>query len=149
MTTMRSATRTQGRALPALLGAVVASILLGIIGMHALSIGGVMGMDMGTDHSAMTSAADSGPTTGTEAHAGTSSTAPDSGDGHSTGSMMMLCFAMLVAAAGTVLWVFLGLRRKPRIWAHRPAIPHGLNGWVSARLATGPPYAWQFSVIRC
>ena len=55
MTTMRpTTTSTPSRALPALLTAAVASIVLGIMGMHALSTHGVTGMGS-TDHSTMTS----------------------------------------------------------------------------------------------
>ena len=146
--------------MPALLGAFVVSVVLGIIGMHALSTHGVMGT---TDHSAMTSPAAS-PMTGAHgdmsgasdtdrtagaAHAGMSSTAPQKGDGHSLGSMVMLCFAMLAAAAGALLLLFLGLRCRPRAWAHRLIVPTTVTTWVTARLGTGPPYVWNFSVIRC
>ena len=149
--------------MPALLAAAVVSIVLGIVGMHALSTHGVVGA---TDHSTMTSPA-TGPMTGSDADmfgdvsTGTvTATAgahaampagPDSGDGHSPGSMVMLCFAMLAATAGALLLLFLGLRRRPRIWAHRPTAPATVTAttWVTARLGTGPPYVWQFSVIRC
>ncbi|RYC14579.1 hypothetical protein [Nocardioides zhouii] len=161
MTTMRRRTDTVSRAVPALLTAFVASIVLGIIGMHALSSHGVMGMST-TDHSTMTSAvtspmagAHSDMSTGLVAtpaagpDAGMSSTAPDGDNGHSLGSMVMLCFAMLAATAGALLLLFLGLRRRPRVWAHRPTVPTAGTPWATARLGTGPPYAWNFSVIRC
>jgi hypothetical protein len=77
------------------------------------------------------------------------STAPDGGDGHNLGSMVMLCFAMLAATAGALLLLLLGLHRKPRVWAHRPTVPTTVSRWVTARRGTGPPYVWQFSVIRC
>lgn len=159
MNTIRRTTSTPSGAVPALLGAFVASIVLGIIGMHALSTHGVMGT---TDHSTMTSpvaapvAAAHGDMSGasdastTEAvHAGVSSTAPKKGEGHSLGSMVMLCFAMLAATAGALLLLLLGLQRAPRVWAHRPTTPTSVTKWVTARLGTGPPYVWQFSVIRC
>ena len=152
---MRRTLDTLSRALPVLLMAAVASIVLGIVGMHALSTHGVVG---GADHSAMTS-----PMTGahgdihgepvmspdTGDRAGMSSTAPDEGDGHSLGSMVMLCFAMLAAAAGALLLLLLGLRRKPRVWAYRLPTPATVTRWVTARLGSGPPYVWNFSVIRC
>lgn len=145
--------------MPALLAAVVASVVLGIIGMHALSTHGVIGS---TDHSTMTSPL-SGPTTGvhgdvsadalaspaSDAGAGIAGTAPGGGDGHHMGTMVMLCFAMLAATAGALLLLLLGLHRRPRVWAHRPAVPTTVTQWVTARHATGPPYVWQFSVIRC
>lgn len=159
---MRRTADTVGRVLPALLTAAVAAIVLGIIGMHALSNHGVMGT---TDHSTMTSPVTSlldgahgdthgstatGPVTSptTGAHAGMPA-GPDGGDGHNLGSMVMLCFAMLAAAAGALLLLFLGLRRKPRIRAHRPGALTTVTKWVTARLGTGPPYVWNFSVIRC
>lgn len=146
--------------MPALLAAVVVSVVLGIIGMHALSTHGVMGT---TDHSAMTSPVTSSPMPGAHddmsgdpltsavagAHAGMSSMAPQEGHGHSLGSMVMLCFAMLAATAGALLLLLLGLRLQPRVWAHRPAVSTTVTQWVTARLGTGPPYVWQFSVIRC
>lgn len=159
MTTMRPTTDTSSRAVPTLLAAVVASIVLGIVGMHALSTHGVMGI---TDHATMPSPV-TGLTTGAHgdmsagsvpghtagARAGMSSTTPAEEDGHSLGSMVMLCFAMLAAAAGTLLLLFLGLCRRPRVRAHRPTVPAAVTRWVTARLGTGPPYVWQFSVIRC
>jgi hypothetical protein len=63
--------------------------------------------------------------------------------------MVMLCFAMLAAAAGALLLLLLGPRRRPRDWAHRPTAPTTVTRWVTDRLGTGPPYVWQFSVIRC
>jgi len=128
------------------------SIVLGIVGMHALNTHGVMG---NTDHSTMT-----GPMPGTHGEASTGSVASDpagptsttssttqDGDGPSPSSMVILCFAMLAAAAGALL--FLGLLRTPRDWAHRPIAPSTVARWVTARLGTGPPYVWEFSVIRC
>lgn len=142
-----------------LLAAVVASIVLGIIGMHALSTHGVIAS---TDHSTMTSPATSpmaaahgdmsaGAITSpsSEALAGIASTAPDSGDGHHMGTMVMLCLAMLAATAAALLLLLVGLRRRPRVWALRPAVPITVTKWVTARLGTGPPYVWQFSIIRC
>lgn len=162
MNTMRGGADTS-RAMPALLTAAVVSIILGIIGMHALSTHGVTGIGT-TDHSTMTSAASPmvgphGDTHGgmsadpaghaAEVRAGMSSTGPVGGDGHGLGSMVMLCFAMLAATAGALLLVLLGLRRKPRVWAYRLAAPTTVTRWVTARLGTGPPSVWNFSVIRC
>lgn len=144
--------------MPALLTAFVASIVLGIIGMHALSTHGVTRT---TDHPTMTSAVSS-PMTG--AHEGMSTSpvtsanagehaglpaVPDGGDGHSLGSMVMLCFAMLAATAGALLLLLLGVCRKPRAWAHRLHVPTTVTRWATAPLGTGPPYVWNFSVIRC
>ncbi|MCW2833696.1 MAG: hypothetical protein JWN68_1649 [Nocardioides sp.] len=158
---MRLTAARVSRAVPALLTAAVAFIVLGIIGMHALSTHGVMSMGI-TGHSTMTTPVGShmtgehgdahgDPVTSSAAgsHAGMSSTAPDGGDGHSLGSMVMLCFAMLAATAGALLLLLLGLRHIPRVWAHRPTAPATATRWVTARLGTGPPYVWNFSVIRC
>ncbi|MEO5664354.1 MAG: hypothetical protein ABIR39_13825 [Nocardioides sp.] len=155
MNPMRRTADTVSRALPALLTAAVAAVVLGIIGMHALSTHGVMGT---TDHSTMTSPVSSlldgahddthGSTATTGAHAGLPAL-PDGGDGHSPGSMVMLCFAMLAAAAGALLLLSLGLRRKPRVRTHRRGVLTTVTKVVTARLGTGPPYVWNFSVIRC
>lgn len=151
-------TSIRSRALPALLAAVVVSIVVGIVGMHALNTHGVLGS---TDHATMTSPMTS-PMTSlmTGAHADTSSgmsAGPETGspadvvpagdNGPSMGSMVMLCFAMLAAAAGALL--FLGLLRTPRDRAHRPSSASTVVRWITARLGTGPPYVWEFSVIRC
>lgn len=159
MTTMRPTTHAASRAVPALLAAVVASIVLGIVGMHALSNHGVVG---NIDHSTMTSPMtgahgdthgdiaadpDTSPTAG--AHAGMSSTTPDGDSGPSLGSMVMLCFAMLAATAGALLLLLFGLHRRPHVWTHLPTVPTTVTQWVTARLGAGPPYVWQFSVIRC
>lgn len=159
MKTMRPTTSTPSRAVPALLAAVVVSIVLGIIGMHALSTHGVIGS---TDHSAMTSPPTSSMTGShgdmpafsqtsavPEAHTGIASPAPDRGDGHHMGKMVMLCLAMLAATAAALLLLLVALRLRPRVWAHRPATPTTITTWFTARHGTGPPYVWQFSVIRC
>lgn len=142
MNTMRPTTSTSSRVVPALLAAVVAFIVLGIIGMHALNTHGVMSS---TEHSTMTSSVTS-PMTGVH---GDMSASSDSGDGHSVGSMVMLCFAMLAATAGALLLVLPVRRRRPRARAQRRTAPTTVAPWVTTRLGTGPPYVWQFSVIRC
>lgn len=157
---MRRAADTASRVLPTLLGAFVVSVVLGIVGMHALSMHGVMGI---SDHSAMTNPATSPVagahgdmlgasdviTTAGAADAGMSGTEPQKGEGHSLGSMVMLCFAMLAATAGALLLLLLSLRRRPSAWVHRVIVPVTVTKWVTAQLGTGPPYVWQFSVIRC
>ena len=152
MNTMRPRTSTLSRALPALLAAAVVSIVLGIVGMHALNTHGVTG---NTDHTTMAS-----PMTGAHAgmspdmSAGQATSNPaglvsDDGNGPSMGSMVMLCFAMLAATAGALLLLLLGVRRMPRVWAHLPTAPTTVNRWVTARYGSGPPPVWEFSVIRC
>jgi len=151
---MRPTTGTPSGALPTLLAAAVVSIVLGIVGMHALNTHGVLS---NTDHATMTS-----PMTGTQADmsagpatshpagvtATVSTTVPDGGNGHNMGSMVMLCLAMLAATAGALLLLTVGLRRMPRVWAHLPTAPTTVTRWVTARLGTGPPSVWRFSVIR-
>jgi hypothetical protein len=158
MNPMRRTADTVSRALPALLTTAVAAIVLGIIGMHALSTHGVMGI---TDHSTMTGPTVSpmvgahgdmstGPVTSPPIGEHTGMPAgPDGEDGHNLGSMVMLCFAMLAATAGALLLLLLGLRYKPRVWDYPLPAPTTLTRWVTARLGTGPPYVWNFSVIRC
>jgi uncharacterized protein DUF6153 len=148
---MRPTTSTVSRALPVLLAAGVVAIVLGIVGMHALNTHGVMS---DTDHASMTD-----PMTGTmsASHADTAgvrttevAAAPDGGNGHDMGDMVMLCVSMLAAAAVTLLLLLALTRRIPRSWTRqRPAPPVRLTRWVAARLGTGPPPVWEFSVIRC
>lgn len=155
---MRPTTSTARRLLRALLAAAVVSIVLGIVGMHALNTHATMS---NADHATMTSPM-SEQVTGSRghAHAGMSDDMVTDGDvvplgaaaasvgdtGQNTGDTLMLCVAMLAAAAGTLL---LGLRRIPRVWAHLPAVPITIPRWCTAPLRTGPPPAWEFSVIRC
>lgn len=148
-------TTSTGRAVPGLLAAVVVSIVLGILGMHALSTHGVMGEADHGGHPAM-----SGMSSDTAAPAGSLVPEADpSGDGsgsgegggHDMGGMVMLCAAMLAAtAAALLLLAALGTRHTPRFWALLPtAVTTTTTGWVTSRLGTGPPPVWEFSVIRC
>lgn len=144
------------------LGAVLA-IVLGILGMHALSHHGtthaeptpriastlsdslVDGAATGHAHHRSEATPDSTPATDIQA--------ADSGDAggpnHSLGDMLMLCVAML-AAAGTMLGLLAFIRRVPRLWAMlRPAATHVRpTSWLNPT-GSGPPPVWQFSVIRC
>ena len=150
---MRRVTSSPRTALPGLLGVLVVSVVLGIVGMHALNTHGVMGAEHSTvtttmtgAHADMATAPVTGDPAGLTAH--TSSTA-HGGDGPSLGSMVMLCFAMLVATAGALLLLFVGLRRRSRAGIHRPTVHTTAATRVTARLGSGPPYVWQFSVNRC
>lgn len=156
MIPMRPTASAPSRAVCALLAAAVVSVVLGILGMHALNTHGVMS---NTDHVA-TSGAASSPLAGSYAdmsvapaignNAGVTTTVPTTvpgrGNVHNMGDMVMLCVVMLVAAAG---WLLLGLRRIPRVWAHLPVALDTVTTWVTSRRGTGPPPAWEFSVIRC
>jgi hypothetical protein len=142
---MRPPTSTVRRAL---LAAAVAAIVLGIIGMHALTTHGVMAH---TDDAAMSM------TTGSHTDMSAQATVGDPTDvragvpdeGNDTGTMVMLCVAMLASAAGALLLLLVCLRRIPRLWVHLPTPSIAVTRWVTARLGTGPPPVWQFSVIRC
>ncbi|GAA0984358.1 DUF6153 family protein [Nocardioides aquaticus] len=140
MSAVRPTTSTGG-AVPGLLAAVVVSIVLGILGMHALSTHGVMG---GADHGGHAAMGDD---TG-----GASSDPADSPavGGHDTGGMVMLCAAMLAAtAAAALLLLTHRTRRTPRFWALLPAATTTTTTTgVTPRLGTGPPPVWAFSVIR-
>lgn len=158
MSALATRTRTTGRILPALLAAVVVSLVLGIVGMHALNTHGLMG---GAGHAAMdipsaTTAHLSEshePPADVDHAAGAASATPRvvaGGDtGHGLGHMMTLCVAMIALGAGTLLLALLALRRLPRRWAHLPTTPTALVKRFPVRLATGPPPVWEFSVIRC
>jgi len=149
---MRPTTSTQSRALPALLTAAVVSIVLGIVGMHALNTHGVIS---NADHASMTSPMTSShadmsaaPSTSNPAGVTGAAAVPGKGNGRHVG-MVMLCVAMLAATTGALLLLTLGLRRTPRAWAQLPTVPTTLTRWVTARLGAGPPPVWKFSVIRC
>ncbi|WP_248581094.1 hypothetical protein [Nocardioides sp. InS609-2] len=153
MNAMRPTISTVGNVLPALLGAVVVSIVLGIVGMHALNTHGVMS---NADHAVMTGEASehvAGQMAVTDEAAtsvpGAAAATPAGGAGHGLGDMVMLCVAMLAAAAGILLLLLAGLRRIPRTWAHLPAAPTTVPQWFVARLGAGPPPEWEFSVTRC
>ena len=65
------------------------------------------------------------------------------------GDMVMLCMAVLVVA-GPTLGRLTSIRRRPRLWALLPsAFACHLPLRRVARVDSGPPYMWQFSVIRC
>ena len=151
---------------------LVAALIGGILGMHALASHGApaarvtasSAMTM-AGSAAMTSAHEAAMTSGDshdgDAHAiaTRSSMATDrssvevginhgSGSDHGMASMVMLCIVMLAAAALTLLVLLVtGFLRRLRPVAFMPAAVRksalqGLRG-------TGPPSVWQFSVIRC
>lgn len=145
--------RTQRSAAPVArlvrLGAAL-TIVLGIFGMHALAHHGTTQepappMSAGATPSAMTMAA--GLAYDSDSH-GTA--AGNTGEpGRSLGGVVMLCVAMLVAAAASLLGILGLLRRVPRVWAVLcPTVIARVARQVAPR-GTGPPSVWQFSVIRC
>jgi hypothetical protein len=78
-----------------------------------------------------------------------SSVATLGSSGPSTGEMLMLCAAMLLVAAASAL---LAVRLRRLASAGGFSIDRLLPGtaWLlPARVGTGPPYVWEFSVVRC
>lgn len=157
------------------LAALVAALVLGILGMHALashgtpattdaspgmtSMTGVMagGMaDRAIDSSwARAGKADTAGMQTAQASAQLGSHAAGhgsaQGSGHGSGdamSMLMLCAVMLAAAALTLLVLLVVRVLRPVLPAafHPAAVHAQARQWVRG---TGPPYEWQFSVIRC
>lgn len=133
-------------------------VALGILGMHALA-------HHGTTHqssAAQSSAASAGATAPAHhdvagnAHHEAPATAADltpsglaGGADHALDDMVMLCAAML-AAAGTVLALLAAVRRSPRLWALLPPTVARVRPVRHlARVDSGPPPEWRFSVVRC
>lgn len=155
MRTRRATRPVRGRR--ALLTLAGLALVLGLLGMHTLALHGVSG-----EHAA--DGGDGATSSGPSAHAGhqvldrraptgaehTRVAAGDDRSGHGTGHAMMLCVAMIAAAAGAVLLQLL-LRRVPRSrWRVGPRrVGAPARGLAPERLATGPPAVWEFSVIRC
>lgn len=137
--------------------AVVAALVLGILGMHGLGQHGATGHGSqlaaaaSADPHASHPAPDDGPLA-TDA-ASTAARGPAAGamsDGHGSGAdMAMLCVAMLLTAAVGVL---LALRLMRLVRRAPPALlpaTHVLTLPATARAGTGPPAVWEFSVVRC
>lgn len=140
------------------LGALVVALVVGILGMHALASHGTPAVSasmtgMSSAHETAMASGDSN-----DGHAAAHAQPPmaaavtsaDSGpgSGHDMANMVMLCVVMLAAAALTLLALLaVGVLRRVLPAAFQPAAmrAHAL-AWVRG---TGPPYVWQFSVIRC
>jgi hypothetical protein len=143
----------------AALGALVVALVVGILGMHALSSHGtpaaaptsvpeassahVAAMTAGASHEGHAHAADARPSDQVDAGTGA-----DSRSGHHQPSTVMLCVVMLAAAALTLLVLLVVGPLRPLLpAAFRPAAARArVLQWVRG---TGPPHEWQFSVIRC
>jgi hypothetical protein len=151
---------------------LVAALALGILGMHAVaSHGSPATNDATPGMTSMTGAtvdeadqatgssrvnADKANDAGTQAQvsalgsqADGHGSAQDSGHGSGDAmSMLMLCAVMLAAAALTLLvLLIIGIVRQRLPGAFHPAaVPARALRLVHG---TGPPYEWQFSVIRC
>ncbi|GAA4678956.1 hypothetical protein GCM10023226_15350 [Nocardioides nanhaiensis] len=143
------------------LAALVAALVLGILGMHALASHGTptapaaassaMSMPgMTAVHEAAMTFGDSHAARPHHASAAQLSdhSSAGSGSGHGMAGMVMLCVVMLAAAGLTLLAVLAaGLFRPLLPVAFMPAAVRARAlQWVRG---TGPPHEWQFSVIRC
>lgn len=141
--------------------AVIGALVLGILGMHGLSQHGATppgsthapaaavtvdphAAHPAPDHTpvaaesgAATAAGASGPAAAAQDHSGVAS------------DMVMLCAAMLLAAAAGVLLALRLLRVALRTpLSLRPLVRVPAFA-ATARARTGPPAAWEFSVVRC
>lgn len=144
----------------ALLG-LVAVLLAGILGMHALAGHGTPAaaaavvapapdrhaahagtLAPGASHTDDEHGAASAPPVSSSSHG-------DPGrSGHGLGGMVALCAAMLAAAALGLLALLVG-RLVRRVRLVRPARLVARIQPVRWARGTGPPPVWQFSVIRC
>lgn len=144
------------------LAALVAALVVGILGMHALASHGTSAATASVSSTRMTTTTDhdaamaAGGSQEGHAHAAATpltgqaavETSADSGSGHDMAGMVMLCVAMLAAAAMTLLVLLsAGVFRALLPATFQPAVVvERALGWVRG---TGPPHEWQFSVIRC
>lgn len=158
------------RAERVVLAGLVAALVLGILGMHALTTHGaapdataaahqtamVTGASHAThDHGAMAS---NGPNALMDDHTSATTTADTSADnsaagsghasGHGLGGMVMLCVVMLAAAALALLALLVtGYLRRVRLRVFEPLAVRVQNlTWIRGN---GPPPVWEYSVIRC
>jgi Family of unknown function (DUF6153) len=144
---------------PTALAALVAALVVGILGMHALTTHGTTAAPVAaTSSTVATHATSMVPSASHDARANaaehTSGTAAgvvdaDSGSGHDAGSMAMLCVVMLAGAALTLLVLLVVSVRRPLLLpaSFAPAVVRArVLEWVGG---TGPPPVWRFSVIRC
>ena len=145
--------------------ALLAAVILGILGMHALARhdamppGGTVDrpsagaavtlMPMGHAHRAGgTVASADAPVAGPTSPAVGTSVRTVEPPGSAMSTMLVLCAAMLLTAGGALL--VLRLRRLvgtgglPLAPPRRPLVTR-----LAARVGTGPPYVWEYSVVRC
>lgn len=135
----------------AALAALVAALVVGILGMHALTLHGPSSEAYAAapiaahgDHAATVHAATQEPAT-----SGPAGSAAGYGSGQHADHLLMLCAAMLAVAALLLLARLLVRSVRPvRLVGafESPAPTPAVRWWVRA---TGPPPAWRFSVIRC
>lgn len=152
---MMSPPRSRAASTRLTLAGAIAALVLGILGMHALSLHGPGTLVEAVPTTSTITSTSSDPG---HAHPGSHSlTAPDPhdryvepGDGGvpGMGDMVVLCGVMLAAVAGTLLLLETS-RRSPCPWAlTRLAHAHPLVTRPRPP-GTGQPPVWRFSVIRC
>ena len=130
----------------AALVALVAALVVGILGMHALPLHGPP-----SEAYAVATAPDHGGHVAADGAASSApaGSAPDHGSGGHADHLLMLCAAMLAVAALLLLAGLLVRAVRPvrLVGAFAPvALAATVRSWVRA---TGPPPAWRFSVVRC
>lgn len=124
-----------------LLATAALAVVLGILGMHALSLSDGFDGGHGPDAAAATMDA--------MHHDGAPAPAPGDGQ-HQDHSVAMLCLAMLGGAAVTVVLLLLLVGRLPRLATAVARAPRSIRSVLVDRPArAGPPVVWEFSVIRC
>jgi hypothetical protein len=157
-TVQRDAVQPIGRR-PVLLAAVLA-VLFGILGMHALNNHGAMASPAATGggHQMSAMSAMAGAATdaaavaageqGEHPIASFATAVPNtSGGDHGPVGMLMVCLAMLVAAA---IALTVAVRTgQPLRWLDRPRWTRSRRRPQTLVRGTGPPPIWEFSVIRC
>jgi hypothetical protein len=137
------------------LSAVVAAIVLGILGMHGLAHD-PMSMSGASHSAAVATVVDStGHDMTTTVIDPVSASTPGGtvaevpAPAHSMGDMVMLCAAMLLAVAVGILLALRLRQRAPSVpISLRPRPPNHAFP-VTARIGIGPPAVWRFSVVRC
>ena len=138
--------RGRGRGGAALAGLVVA-LVVGIVGMHALTSHGSHAGPAASDQMSMVGGHSSAVPHSAPGDTGSAGDTRSGAD-HDLAGMAMLCVVMLAAAAVTLLALLaIGVLRPVRSAAFLPAaVRRRTVRWARA---TGPPPVWQFSVIRC
>ena len=145
---------------PTALAALVVALVVGILGMHALTSHGTTVVPVaatGTTTPAQATEMVASAFHEARAHAAEHATGATavrteadrgSGSGHDMAGMAMLCAVMLAGAALTLLVLLaVGVRRPLLPASFAPAgVGARVLTWVRG---TGPPPVWQFSVIRC
>ncbi len=112
---------------------VIAAVVLGVLGMHGFTLHGAVPVGGTAHHPVLTS---SDASTTQHGH-------------HTVGGTEELCLAMLLTAASGVLLALL-LRRVAHAGRLQLAPLHRrFRNVAAAGAGAGPPYLWDFSVVRC